>query len=170
MAQLLVHTCYLQFLPLSYFPSISCSLWTYFVTMTPTSWPRISTAWRHYTMQQGSAIKASSSTSLIMVRITVFMLPLFHESMHCHKSGADPEPPLPGGHKWPMKPKASLRREAPKGGGWGRGSPPPAGGGPGGLSRKFFEKLHQNGAFWVHFEVINTRFCTENLYEKNASH
>ena len=29
----------------------------------------------------------------------------------------------------------------------GEGSPPPAGGGPGGLPRKFFEKLHQNGAF-----------------------
>ena len=39
-------------------------------------------------------------------------------------------------------------RSAPKGGGWGRGSPPPAGGGrSGGLPRKFFEKLHQNGAF-----------------------
>ena len=75
-----------------------------------------------------------------------------------HDTGADPEPPLPGGHKWPMKPKASLRREAPKGGGWGRGSPPAAGGGPGPPPRKFFEKLHQNGAFWVHFEVINTRF------------
>ena len=75
--------------------------------------------------------------------------------------GADPEPPLPGGgggHKGQMKPKASLRREAPKGGGWGKGWPPPAGGGPGGLPRKFFEKLHQNGAFWVHFEVINTHF------------
>ena len=75
-------------------------------------------------------------------------------------TGADPEPPLPGGtsYKWPMKPKASLRREAPKGGGWGRGWPPPAGGGLGGLPRKFFEKLHQNGVFWVHFEVINTLF------------
>ena len=84
----------------------------------------------------------------------------FNQSIANHQSinqsinqsaGADPEPPLPGGgggHKWPMKPKASLRREAPKGGGWGRGSPPPAGGGPGGLPRKFFEKLHQNCAFW----------------------
>ena len=46
-----------------------------------------------------------------------------------------------------LKPKASLRREAPKGGGWGRGSPPPAGGGPGGLPREIFGKLPQNGAF-----------------------
>ena len=44
-----------------------------------------------------------------------------------------------GGHKWPMKPKASLRRVAPKGGGWGRGSPPPAGGGPGVSPGKFWE-------------------------------
>ena len=43
-----------------------------------------------------------------------------------------------------MKPKASLRREAPKGGGWGRGH---AGGGSGGLRREIFEKLPQNGAF-----------------------
>ena len=31
---------------------------------------------------------------------------------------------------------------------WGSGGPPP----------EIFEKLHQNGAFWVYFEVINTRF------------
>ena len=30
----------------------------------------------------------------------------------------------------------------------GRGSPPSAGGGPGGLPRKIFGKLPQNGAFW----------------------
>ena len=36
---------------------------------------------------------------------------------------------------------------------------------------KFFEKLHQNGAFWVHFEVIQYTFLSsENLYEKNVSH
>ena len=33
---------------------------------------------------------------------------------------------------------SSPRREAPKGGGWGRGSPPPAGGGSGGLPREIF--------------------------------
>ena len=45
-----------------------------------------------------------------------------------------------------LKPKASPRREAPKG--WGRGSPPPADGGPGGLPREIFGKSPQNGAFW----------------------
>ena len=30
----------------------------------------------------------------------------------------------------------------------GEGSPPPAGGGPGGLPREIFRKLLQNGAFW----------------------
>ena len=38
--------------------------------------------------------------------------------------------------------------------------------GSGGLPRKFFEKLHQNGAFWVHFEVINTRFFALKIYMK----
>ena len=65
-------------------------------------------------------------------------------------SGADPEPPLPGGgggaSEPAMKPKASLRREAPKGGGWGRGSPPPAGGvrgaSPGNFLRNCIKIVH----------------------------
>ena len=75
------------------------------------------------------------------------------------------------GHKWPMKPKAALRREAPKGGGWGRGLPPPAGGGPGGLPRNFVWEIASKwcilSAFWGN---QYTFFCTENLSEKNASH
>ena len=51
-----------------------------------------------------------------------------------------------------LKPKASLSREAPKGGGRGRGSPPPAGVGLGDLPREIFGKLHQNGAFWCILE------------------
>ena len=50
-----------------------------------------------------------------------------------------------------LKPKVSLRREAPKGGGWGRGSPPPAGGGRGVSPVKFLEnclKMVHSGAFW----------------------
>ena len=53
-----------------------------------------------------------------------------------------------------LKPKASLRREVPKGGRVGEGSPPPAGGGPGGLPREIFEKLPQNGAFWCILEQL----------------
>ena len=37
------------------------------------------------------------------------------------------------------------------GGGRGRGIPPPAGGGPGGLPRENFWKMDANGAFWAHF-------------------
>ena len=62
-------------------------------------------------------------------------------------SGADPEPPLPGGAQVTNEAEVSLRREAPKGGGWGRGSPPSAGRGPGGLPRKILRYLHHNGAF-----------------------
>ena len=51
--------------------------------------------------------------------------------------------------------EASLRREAPKGGGWGRGSPPPVGGSPGGLPREIFGKLPQNGAFWCILEQLH---------------
>ena len=36
----------------------------------------------------------------------------------------------------------------------GEGSPPPAGGGPGGLPREIFEKLPQNGAFWCILEQL----------------
>ena len=36
----------------------------------------------------------------------------------------------------------ALRREAPKGGGWGRGSRPPAGGGPGIFLRNCIEMVH----------------------------
>ena len=57
-------------------------------------------------------------------------------------------------HDWKMlehqglKPSASLRPEAPKGGGLRRGSPPPTGEGRGGLPQEFFGKLPQKGAFW----------------------
>ena len=70
-------------------------------------------------------------------------------------TGADPEPPLPGGgtsDQWSRRLPWGAT-EAPKGGGWRRGSPPPAGGGPGGLPREILENLHQNGAFWAHLEV-----------------
>ena len=73
------------------------------------------------------------ASSLIDLQKSLHLIFISHfqgriQNLHCRG----------GGYKWPMKPKASLRREAPKGGGWGRGSPPPAGGGPGGLPRKFF--------------------------------
>ena len=55
-------------------------------------------------------------------------------------SVADPEGPLPGGGV-----TKSVRSAA--GGGCGRGKPPPAGGGPGGLPREIFRKMDANGAF-----------------------
>ena len=51
------------------------------------------------------------------------------------------------GHKWPMKPKASLRRVAPKGGGWG-GDHPSRRCVSRSLPRIILRTLHQNGAFW----------------------
>ena len=66
-------------------------------------------------------------------------------------------------------PKASLRREAPKGGGWGRGwigRPPPAGGGPGVSPVKYLEncfKMVYSGRIWG---VSDAHFTTGNLYEK----
>ena len=64
-------------------------------------------------------------------------------------AGADPEPPLPGGGGAQVTIEAEGFTEARSAerGRVGEGVTPPAGGGPGDLPRKFFEKLHQNGAF-----------------------
>ena len=69
------------------------------------------------------------------------------------------------------KPKASLRRKAPKGGGWGRGLPPnplPHVGVRGGLPLEIFGKLPQNGAFWCILEQLMQISKPKNLYEKNC--
>ena len=52
---------------------------------------------------------------------------------------ADPEGPLPGG--------VTKSARSAAGGECGRGYPPPAGGGPGGLPREIFRKMDANGAF-----------------------
>ena len=59
-----------------------------------------------------------------------------------------------------MKPKASLRREAPKGGG---GHPLLQVG-----VRGVFPWFLENCLKLVHFEAVNADFKTENLYEKNC--
>ena len=64
-----------------------------------------------------------------------------------------------------LKPKASLRREAPKGGGWGRGSPPPTGGGPGGPPPGNFWKIASKWCILTYFQVV---INAEKLYEKNC--
>ena len=52
-----------------------------------------------------------------------------------------------------LKPKASLRREAPKGGGWGVYTPSRRWG-SGGLPREIFGKLPRNGALWCILEQL----------------
>ena len=70
-------------------------------------------------------------------------------------SVADPEGPLPGG--------VTKSARSAEGGGWGRGIPPPAGGGPGGLPRENFWKMDANGAFWAHFLPSLCRFFLQKL-------
>ena len=69
------------------------------------------------------------------------------QNLHCRGGTSD---------QWSRRLHWGAKRR--KGEGGGGGHPLPQVGVRGGLPRKFFEKLHQNGAFWVHFEVINTRF------------
>ena len=52
----------------------------------------------------------------------------------------------------------------------GRGSPPPAGRGPGGLPWEVLGNLHQNGAFWAHLEVTDAHIYNWKYIWKNVSH
>ena len=65
--------------------------------------------------------------------------------------------------QWSLRLHWGAKRRKGEGGG---GVTPSRRLGFGGLPRKFFEKLHQNGAFWVHFEVINARFFVLKIYMK----
>ena len=95
-------------------------------------------------------------------------------STHCGCRGCSTLFPVE--HDWKplehkgLKQKASLRREAPKGGGWGRGSPPPAWPPPAGgvrvVSPGNFWKITSKWCILVYFRAVIAKFKTENLYEK----
>ena len=86
----------------------------------------------------------------------IFTLPVFSatiniqgriQNLHCRGGTSD---------QWSRGLHWGAKRR--KGEGGGGGHPLPQVGVRGASPGIFFEKLHQNGAFWVHFEVINTRF------------
>ena len=63
-------------------------------------------------------------------------------------SGADPEPPLPGGAQVTNEAEGFTEARSAERGRVGEGvTPSPQCGGPGGLPREILRYLHQNGAF-----------------------